>query len=78
MVRRVFAASVIGPELEMCKLLRNFCTNDTGATAIEYGFIAAFVSMAGVIAWVSMGDSLQSSFESVTTDLTYAIDTMGD
>ncbi len=61
----------------MCKLLRNFCTNDTGAAAIEYGFIAGIVSIAGVVAWVSMGNSLQSIFGSVSTDLTNATNSMG-
>ena len=62
----------------MRKLLGNFWTNDTGATAIEYGFIAAIVSIAGVVAWISMGNSLQSIFGSVSTDLTNTIDTMDD
>ena len=61
----------------MCDLLRNFCTDDTGATAIEYGFIAAIVSTAGMAAWVLMGNSLQSIFGSFSTHLTNAIDTMG-
>ncbi len=52
-------------------------TNETGATAIEYGFIAAVISIAGVVAWIWMGDSPQSIFGAVSTDLTNSIDTMG-
>ena len=62
----------------MRNLLQIFCANDTGATAIEYGFIAGMVSIAGVVAWVSMGNSLDSIFGSITTDLSNAINSMGD
>ncbi len=62
----------------MCKLLGHFWTNDTGATAIEYGFIAGIVSIASVVAWVSMGNSLESIFGSISTDLTNATNSMGD
>ena len=62
----------------MCNLLRNFCANDTGATAIEYGFIAGIVSIASVVAWVSMGNSLESIFGWISTDLTDATNSMGD
>ena len=62
----------------MCKLLGHFWTNDTGATAIEYGFIAGIVSIASVVAWVSMGNSQESIFGSISTDLTNATNSMGD
>ncbi len=62
----------------MCKLLRHFWTSDTGATAIEYGFIAGIVSIAGVVAWVSMGNSLESIFGSINTDLSNTINSMVD
>ena len=35
----------------MADLLRDFIANETGATAIEYGLIAALVSIAAVVAF---------------------------
>jgi pilus assembly protein Flp/PilA len=36
--------------------------DDSGATAVEYGLIAALVSIAGVAAFTAMGSSLTSIF----------------
>ena len=62
----------------MCSLLRIFYANDTGATAIEYGFIARIVSIADVVACVSMSNSLESIFGSISTDLTKTNNSMGE
>ena len=39
----------------------------SGATAIEYGLIAALVSVAGIAAFDLLGDSLNSTFALVTS-----------
>jgi len=49
--------------------IRKFFKNESGATAIEYGLIAALVSVAGVAALGSMGDGLTTLWGSVTTNL---------
>jgi len=49
--------------------IRKFFTDESGATAIEYGLIAALVSVAGVTALSSMGDGLGTLWGSVTTNL---------
>ena len=49
--------------------LRSFAQNESGATAIEYGLIAALVSVAGIAALNAMGDSLEEMFETVSTEL---------
>lgn len=41
--------------------------NEKGATAIEYGLIAALISMACVIAFQMLGLSLVGVFQSLTT-----------
>ncbi len=41
--------------------------NRSGATAIEYGLIAALVSVAGIAAFDLLGDSLNSTFALVTS-----------
>lgn len=49
--------------------LRKFAQDESGATAIEYGLIAALVSVAGITAFNAMGDSLQEMFETVSTEI---------
>ena len=53
--------------------LRAFAKNESGATAIEYGLIAALVSVAGIAALNAMGDSLEEMFETVSTELDNAV-----
>ena len=47
------------------KLIRN----DEGATAIEYGLIAALIAVAAIGAMTSIGTKLSSSFTNVSTQL---------
>ena len=47
------------------KLLRN----EDGATAIEYGLIAALISIAAVTIMSTVGTNLSSVFNTVATDL---------
>jgi pilus assembly protein Flp/PilA len=51
----------------MSKFILNFLRNETGATAIEYGLIAAGISIAIIIAVVGVGSSLNTTFTSVET-----------
>ncbi|MCC7049502.1 MAG: Flp family type IVb pilin [Alphaproteobacteria bacterium] len=46
----------------MTKLIRNFIADDAGATAIEYGMIAALVSVAAILSLQLMGTSLSGLF----------------
>ena len=46
-----------------------FFKDDSGATAIEYGLIAALVSVAAIAALTSLGGSLTSIFTAVNTSL---------
>ena len=48
----------------MTKLLQ-FVKNDSGATAIEYGLIAAGISIAIVVVVFSVGTSLNATFTTV-------------
>ena len=43
--------------------------NETGATAIEYGLIAALISIAAVAVMSTVGTNLSSVFNTVATDL---------
>ena len=54
------------------KLIKQFFANEDGATAIEYGLIAALVSVAAIGALNTMGGSLTSMFTSVSGQLSGA------
>ena len=56
----------------MMKLISRFSRDDSGATAIEYGLIAALVSVAAIAALTAMGGSLNTMFSAVSTALTGA------
>lgn len=53
----------------MLRVIRKFVRNESGATAIEYGLIAALVSVAAVGALGAMGTSLTDMFTAVSTQL---------
>ena len=49
----------------MFQLLRQIARDSNGATAIEYGLIAALVAMAGIAAFDNLSISLSNVFGSV-------------
>ncbi len=53
----------------MLQLLTSFCRDESGATAIEYGLIAAGISIAIIVAVTNLGSSLNTTFTSVQTAL---------
>ena len=50
-------------------MLRNFHTNESGATAIEYAMIAAGISIAIVTVVGSLGSKVNTMFTTVSTAL---------
>ena len=52
---------------------RKFLEDESGATAIEYGLIAALVSVAAIGALQAMGTSLNTMFGAVSTSLNTAV-----
>ncbi len=51
----------------MPSILARFLTDDSGATAIEYGLIAALVSVAAIGALTALGGSLNTMFQTVSS-----------
>jgi len=51
-------------------MLKAFLMDESGATMIEYGLIAALVSVAAIAALTFLGSSLQKIFNNVATILT--------
>ncbi len=50
-------------------LLTNLLSDDAGATAIEYGLIAALIAVAAIAAMQLVGTSLTSTFNNVASQL---------
>ena len=61
----------------MLATVKRFVKDDEGATAIEYGLIAGLVSVAAITALGAMGNSLDSMFTFVSTQLDNAVTTGG-
>jgi pilus assembly protein Flp/PilA len=53
----------------MFATLRNLINDESGATAIEYGLIAALISVAAIGAFTAVGSSLTSTFNNVSSKL---------
>ena len=53
----------------MITTLKSFAEDENGATAIEYGLIAALVSVAAIASLDSLGSSLVTMFSNVTTEI---------
>jgi len=53
----------------MKKLLKDFVADESGATAIEYGLIAAGISLAIIAVINGLGTKLNTKFTSINTSL---------
>ncbi len=61
----------------MVTLISRFVKDDGGATAIEYGLICALVSVAAIAALITMGESLVSLFNLVSSAMMNAVAAVG-
>ena len=53
--------------------IRKLMKNEKGATAIEYGLIAALIAVAAITAMNSLGGALSNTFQGVSDELNTAI-----
>ena len=51
------------------KFIKKLVRNEKGATAIEYGLIAALIAVAAITAMQSLGNELETTFSTVSTEL---------
>ncbi|KAA1185535.1 Flp family type IVb pilin [Rhizobium tropici] len=56
----------------MSKLFSRFLKDESGATAIEYGLIAALISVAIITAATTLGNSLSSTFTGIANKMNNA------
>jgi pilus assembly protein Flp/PilA len=50
-------------------MIRKLFKNEKGATAIEYGLIAALIAVAAIGAMTAIGSHLSSTFQNVSNSL---------
>jgi pilus assembly protein Flp/PilA len=50
-------------------IFKNIFADETGATAIEYGLIAALIAVAAITAMQGLGNELKETFTTVSTSL---------
>lgn len=50
-------------------MFRVFLKDESGATAIEYGLIAALIAVAAIGAFGAVGNGLENTFQNVATAL---------
>jgi pilus assembly protein Flp/PilA len=55
----------------MTKLFARFLKDESGATAIEYGLIAALISVALIAGASTLGNALNNQFKNIAGTLTY-------
>jgi pilus assembly protein Flp/PilA len=53
----------------MSKFIRALVRNRRGATAIEYGLIAALIAVAAIAAMQGLGNQLKKTFGNVTSNM---------
>jgi len=53
----------------MSKLFSRFLTDESGATAIEYGLIAALISAAIIAGATTLGNTLSTTFNNISTKM---------
>jgi pilus assembly protein Flp/PilA len=49
--------------------IRKFIRNSKGATAIEYGLIAALIAVAAIAAMQGLGNQLKNTFGNINTKM---------
>jgi pilus assembly protein Flp/PilA len=55
----------------MTNVMMKFFKDESGATAIEYGLIAALISVALITGATALGTSLNTQFNALSTKLNY-------
>ncbi|MGB6230384.1 MAG: Flp family type IVb pilin [Litorimonas sp.] len=53
----------------MQNLIKNFVNDESGATAIEYGLIAALIAVAMIAGATALGDQINAKFDNVAGEM---------
>ena len=63
------AANATPREAELKRILKQFLSNESGATAIEYGLIAAGISLAIIAVVNGLGSNLNTKYSDINNSL---------
>jgi pilus assembly protein Flp/PilA len=69
MIVLYFCRHVTTMEAELKSILIKFFSDESGATAIEYGLIAAGIAIAIIAAVQGVGTKLSTNFDTISTSL---------
>jgi pilus assembly protein Flp/PilA len=58
----------------MSKLVARFVKDESGATAIEYGLIAALIALAIMVGAGALGNAIDEQFKSIANTLNETVD----
>jgi pilus assembly protein Flp/PilA len=58
--------------MKMTKFLSRFARNESGATAVEYGLIAALIGVVIITGATFLGKALNDKFQTIGTTVTNA------
>jgi len=56
------------------KFINKLARDEQGATAIEYGLIAALIAVAAIAAMGTLGDTLTNTFGEVSSEMQAGVD----
>ena len=56
---------------------KNLVRDEQGATAIEYGLIAALIAVAAIAAMTQLGETLEEAFTEVDAEMQAGLDANG-
>lgn len=56
----------------MSKLISRFLNDESGATAIEYGLIAALISVAIIAGATTLGNTLSTTFNNISDQMNHS------
>lgn len=73
----VEVTQVTGWRTNRMTLFKTLLRNEQGATAIEYGLIAALIAVAAITAMGALGNSLSNTFVQISTKMSNAQDGKG-
>jgi pilus assembly protein Flp/PilA len=66
-------AASLGKELSMKNLVTRFLHDESGVTSIEYGLIAALISVVCIAAMTAVGTQLKAVYTGISTALAAAL-----
>jgi pilus assembly protein Flp/PilA len=69
---QIRAQTAAGEEHTMKNVVRRFANDESGATAIEYGLIAAGISVAIITVVNTLGSQLKATFTNISSQLATA------